>query len=192
MIIGYARTSTREQEAGFKAQFVELENAGCEKIFNEQVSAVKEREELDKALDYVREGDVFAVTKLDRLARSLPDLVRIVDLLNSKGVTLRVLNINLDTATPTGKLMLHMLGAISEFERTLMLERQRDGIAAAKEAGKYKGRKPTARAKTKEVLQLNSEGLTRQEIADRAGVGVASVYRILAANCEKLVVQPIT
>jgi len=180
MIVGYARTSTREQIAGFEAQISELEKAACEKVFREQVSAVKEREQLDAALDYVREGDVFAVTKLDRLARSLPDLVQIVDILNRKGVALRVLNINLDTATPTGKLMLHMLGAIAEFERTLMLERQRDGIAAAKDAGKYKGRKPTAKAKAEEVLYLASEGLTRQEIASRVGVGVASVYRILA------------
>ncbi len=180
MIVGYARTSTREQVAGFDAQLDELQKVGCEKVFKEQVSAVKQREQLDAAIDYVREGDVFVVTKLDRLARSLAHLIQITEALDRKKVTLRILNINLDTATPTGKLMLNMLGAIAQFERELMLERQLDGIAAAKEAKKYKGRQPTARAKTDEVLQLAGAGRTRQEIAEDVGIGIASVYRILA------------
>jgi len=179
MIVGYARTSTREQVAGFEAQIVELEKVGCEKIFQEQVSAIKEREQLKAALDFVRSGDVFVVTKLDRLARSLPHLVQIVDTLKRKGVTLRVLAINLDTATPTGKLMLNMLGSIAEFERELMLERQRDGIAAAKRDGKYKGRAPTARAKSARIIELAQQGMKREDIANTVGVGVASVYRAL-------------
>src|ERR1035437_2944656 len=88
----------------------------------------------------------------------------------------------LDTATPTGKLMLNMLGAVGQFEREMMLERQLDGIAAPKAKGKYKGRQPTARAKSSEVLKLASEGKTRQQIADHVGVGAASVYRILSPH----------
>lgn len=182
MIIGYARTSTRDQQAGFDAQLVELAKAGCEKVFKEQVSAIKEREELSAALEFAREGDVFVVTKLDRLARSVPDLYSIVGVVEAKGVTLRILNIGLDTGTPTGTLMLTMLGAIAEFERSMMLERQRDGIHAAKLQGKYRGRQPTARAKSTEVLKLVSEGKTRKQVADLVGVGVASVYRILSQH----------
>lgn len=180
MIVGYARTSTFEQVAGFEAQLRTLEEAGCEKAFKEQVSAVKQRDQLEAAIEFVREGDVFTVTKLDRLARSTQHLLEIVDRLTKKKVSLRVLNIGLDTSNPTGKLMLTMLGAISEFELELMLERQRDGIRAAKVAGKYKGRKPTARARSEEILQAISQGKTRQQVADELGLGVASVYRVLA------------
>lgn len=180
MIVGYARTSTTEQMAGFEAQLSELKKTGCEKIFQEQVSAIKHRDQLESALDYVREGDVFMVTKLDRLARSTKHLLEIVERLEAKGVSLRVLNINLDTSNPTGKLMLTMLGAIGQFERELMLERQRDGIAVAKAEGKYKGRQPTARRKADDVLRLAGEGRTRNEIAAELGIGVASVYRVLA------------
>jgi DNA invertase Pin-like site-specific DNA recombinase len=180
MIVGYARTSTTEQVAGFEAQLDALNKADCEKVFQEQVSAVKQRGQLEAALEFVREGDVFTVTKLDRLARSTQHLLEIVARLTEKGASLRVLNIGLDTSNPTGKLMLTLLGAIGEFERELMLERQRDGIQAAKMAGKYKGRQPTARAKAAEVLKLAAEGKTKARIAEIADIGVASVYRILA------------
>jgi DNA invertase Pin-like site-specific DNA recombinase len=180
MIVGYARTSTTEQVAGFEAQLLALKEAGCEKAFQEQVSAVKQRDQLEAALEFVREGDVFTVTKLDRLARSTQHLLEIVARLTQKGANLRVLNIGLDTSNPTGKLMLTLLGAIAEFERELMLERQRDGIAAAKAEGKYKGRQPTAMTKAPEILQLISQGKTRQQVATELGVGVASVYRVLA------------
>jgi DNA invertase Pin-like site-specific DNA recombinase len=123
---------------------------------------------------------VLVVCKLDRLARSVPHLCQIVEALEKKRVTLRILNIGLDSSTPTGKLMLTMLGAIAQFEREMMLERQRDGIAAAKDLGKYKGRQPTARSKSKEVLGLAAAGKTRKQTADELGIGVASVYRILA------------
>ncbi len=101
--------------------------------------------------------------------------------LEAKGASLRVLNLNLDTETPTGKLMLNMLGSIAQFERELMLERQREGIVKAKSEGKYKGRKPTARAKADEVVRLAGNGLSREQIAKELGIGVASVYRALAS-----------
>src|SRR5262245_1820849 len=152
MLVGYARTSTVEQLAGFEAQTRELKAAGCDKLFAEQVSSVATREQLEVAVDYIREGDVLVVTKLDRLARSMRDLMAIVYRIKGKGAALRILNMNLDTSTPTGELILNVLGSIAQFERAIMLERQREGIAAAKAAGRYKGRAPTARAKSDEVL----------------------------------------
>lgn len=180
MNIGYARTSTVEQIASFDAQLAELERMGCQKIFKEQVSSVGKRNELDAALDFVRDGDVFVVTKLDRLARSVAHLCEIVELLGKKNVSLKILNINLDTETPTGKLMLNLLVSVAQFERELMLERQKVGVQAAKAAGKYKGRKPTAQAKKESVMELSMKGLKRHEIASQLNIGVASVYRILA------------
>src|SRR4051794_919785 len=107
MIVGYGRTSTVEQIAGFEAQLRELQAAGCERVFSEQVSSVAHRDKLDEAIAFVREGDVFVVTKLDRLARSVADLVRIVDQLKAKKVALRILALGIDTGTSTGKLMLN-------------------------------------------------------------------------------------
>jgi DNA invertase Pin-like site-specific DNA recombinase len=124
---------------------------------------------------------VFIVTKIDRLARSVADLCAIVKRIESKGATLRILAINLDTATPTGKLMLNVLASVAQFEREVMLERQREGIAKAKGEGKYKGRAPTARAKSADVRRLAADGMTREAIAAQLGIGVAIVYRVLRA-----------
>lgn len=181
MLVGYARTSTVDQVAGFEAQIAELEQAGCEKVFQEQVSSVDRtaRQALSDALEFVREGDTLIVTKLDRLARSVAHLIEMRDMLEDKGAHLRILNMNIDTSTPTGKLLLTMLSGIAEFEREIMLERQREGIAKAKAEGKYKGRKPTARAKSEEVLSMRREGAGATEIAKALGIGRASVYRIL-------------
>src|SRR4051812_26326068 len=183
MIVGYARTSSLGQIAGLEAQERELRQAGCEKIFKEQVSSVAQREQLEQALDYVRDGDTFTVTKLDRLARSVGDLLEIVARLETKKVSLRVLSMSgsqpLDTGTATGRLMLAVIGAVGQAEREAMLERQREGIAKAKAEGRYKGRKPTARRLATEIMRLKGEGVTPSEIARRLGIGRASVYRVL-------------
>src|SRR5919205_3558794 len=160
MLVGYARTSTLEQEAGLEAQRRDLKVAGVEKVFSEQTSATGPRKALEQALEFVREGDALVVTKLDRLARSVPHLWSIVEDLEAKGASLRVLNLGLDTATSTGRLMLTVLGGVAQFEREMMLERQREGIAKAKGEGRYKGRKPTARAKADEVKALAGQGLS--------------------------------
>ena len=180
MLIGYARTSTLDQRAGLDAQYRDLEAAGCEKIFTEQVSSVDvaARDQLAAALDFVREGDVLMVSKLDRLARSVPHLLQITEYLEQKKVALRVLNMAMDTSTPTGRLMLTLLGGIGAWEREIMLERQREGIAKAKAEGKYKGRRPTI--KPEEIRALKDEGLGAAAIARKLGVGRASVYRLLA------------
>lgn len=177
-IIGYARVSTKDQN--LDSQIKQLEDAGAGKIYQEKASGVKEnRPELTTMLDYVREGDTVVVCKLDRIARSTRHLLSVVDFLQNKGVEFRVLNINLDTSTPTGKLMLTMLGAIATFEREMMLERQMEGIQEAKRNGKYKGRKPTARAKSAAVLKMIREGKSKNYIANELGIGIASVYRIV-------------
>ena len=128
-------------------------------------------------MDFVRDGDVQVVTKLDRLARSVKHLWRMLEVLQDKGVSLRILNIALDTSTATGKLMLSLLGAVAEFEREMMLERQREGIAKAKASGKKFGRPSIAQAKMDEVAELRQQGLGASEIAQRVGISRASVYR---------------
>ena len=180
MIVGHARTSTVDQVAGFEAQVKELSAAGCEKIFRAQVSSVTARIQLQSALEFVRDGDVFVVTRLDRLARSVADLMAIIQALERKRAAMRVLNLGMDTQTPTGKLMLAVLGGVAQFEREMTLERHREGIAKAKSAGKYKGRKPIAPERRQHVLRLAAEGATKTIIARQLGIGEASVYRILA------------
>lgn len=187
MLIGYARTSTIEQVAGLEAQERDLRAAGVEKLFAEQISSVDDkRPALEAAIDFARAGDTFIVTKLDRLVRSVGDLLKVVERLAAKDVALRILAINLDTSTPTGRMMLTMLASVAQFEREIMLERQREGIAKAKAEGKFKGRAPTARAKAADVLRLAGEGRKREEIATELGIGVASVYRILAGASEEV------
>jgi DNA invertase Pin-like site-specific DNA recombinase len=184
MLLGYGRTSTMDQEAGMEAQERDLSAAGCEKLFIEQVSSVGKRHQLEAALDYSREGDTLVVTKLDRLARSVADLLTMVAHLEGKKVALRVLAMSggqpLDTGTAIGKLMLAVIGAVGQFEREMMLERQREGIAKAKRDGRYKGRAPTARRMAVEIAARKAEGMTPTEIASKLGIGRASVYRVLA------------
>lgn len=179
-IIGYARVSTTDQN--LDSQLEQLKAAGCGKIYQEKASGVKvDRAELAAMLDYCREGDTVVACKLDRIARSTAHLLTIVDGLEKKGVAFKILNINLDTSTPTGKLMLSMLAAIGQFEREMMLERQREGVEIAKKAGKYTGRKPTAKAQAGKVLEMLGCGMTKQAVADELKIGVASVYRIAKA-----------
>ncbi|UVF19995.1 recombinase family protein [Microvirga terrae] len=179
MLVGYARTSTLDQEAGLEAQLRELKTLGCEKVFQEQASSVGPRKVLEQALEFTREGDTLIVTKLDRLARSVPHMWEIIRTLQTKGVGIRIVNMGIDTSTPTGKLMLNVLGGVAEFEREMMLERQCEGIAKAKAGGKYKGRKPTARAKADQIKVLHAEGVSLSEIARRLEIGKASVHRVL-------------
>lgn len=174
--VGYARVSTTGQ--CLDTQLAAL--SGCEKIFKEKISGAKDdRPELQALLEFVREGDAVQVTKLDRLARNTRHLLEVSEYLQNKGVALNILNIGINTATPTGKLMLTMIGAIATFEREMMLERQAEGIALAKLKGKYKGRKATARNQSQEVIELLGKGLTKPEISRQLGIGITSIYRII-------------
>lgn len=183
MLVGYARTSTVGQTAGLEAQERELRAAGCEKVFKEQVSSIGRREQLEAALEYVREGDQFVCTKLDRVSRGVTDLLNIVNRLEAKKVSFRVLSMSgsqpLDTSTATGRLMLSVIAAVAQAEREGMIERQRHGIAKAKAEGRYTGRAPTARRKAAEIIRLKGDGLGATEIASRLKIGRASVYRVL-------------
>jgi DNA invertase Pin-like site-specific DNA recombinase len=186
MLVGYGRTSTVDQQASIQAQERDLSAAGCDKLFIEQVSSIGKRQQLDAALDYVRDGDTLIVTKLDRLARSVPDLLTMVARLEGKNVGLRVLAMSggqpLDTGTAIGKLMLAVIGAVGQFEREMMLERQREGIAKAKRDGRYKGRAPTERRRATEIVRLKDAGVTPTQIAAKLGIGRASVYRMLSGQ----------
>ena len=189
MNYGYARTSSLEQQAGLDDQITRLKAAGCEKVFSEQVSAtdLAARKECASLMKGLKEGDTVVVTKIDRVARSISDMVGITQALNDMGASIRILDMNIDTKTPTGALMLNIFSSVAQFEKDMMLERQRVGIAAAKERDKslplekrsYKGAKPTARAKAESVRALLATGMTKQEIAKNLNIGVASVYRIL-------------
>jgi DNA invertase Pin-like site-specific DNA recombinase len=179
-LVGYARTSTTDQIAGLEDQIEDLKKAGCARIFSEHVSAVdRHRPELEAALDWLRGGDTFIVTKPDRLARNVVELLSIVERLKAKGVAVRILSMHLDTGNPTSMLTLSIMAAVGQWEREIMLERQRAGIAKAKAEGKYRGRAPTARAKANEVRKLKAEGKSIPEIIQATGVSRASVYRAL-------------
>jgi DNA invertase Pin-like site-specific DNA recombinase len=149
-------------------------------VFAERVSSLAARAELEAAMAFAREGDTLVVTKLDRLARTVTKAWEIVERLEEKRVGLRILSLGgdtVDTRSATGKLILTIFAGFAQFEREMMLERQREGIAKAKTEGRYKGRKPTARAKAEEARRLLAEGKTITEVAKALGVGRASVYR---------------
>jgi DNA invertase Pin-like site-specific DNA recombinase len=188
MKIGYARTSTADQVAGIEAQQAALKAAGCEEVFEEHASALSDRPQLDAAFRFLRQAeegrcaDALVVTKLDRLARSVLDLWRLIGRLEQKGAGLIILDFSgntIDTRTPAGRAMLSIFGAIAQFEREVMLERQRAGIAKAKTEGKYRGRAPTARRRLAEMQALRAEGLAAAEIGRRLGLPRQTVHRIL-------------
>ena len=176
--IGYCRVSTTEQS--MTAQMELLHKAGCQEIFKEKLSGSNmHRPELRKLLDYIRKGDTVTVTKLDRLARSTKDLLNIAEEIKKKGADFEVLNINLDTKSPTGQLMLTLLAAIAEFEKGIMLERQREGIDIAKEDGKYKGRKPIEETKLQQVQKLVEGGISVSKAVSEVGIGRRTYYKAI-------------
>ena len=180
MLVGYARVSSEGQSLDI--QHEALSDAGCDKVFSEKMSgrSTLDREQLALALDFVREGDTLIVTRLDRLARSVGDLHRIIEKLAAKNVAFRCLNQSgVDSDTSTGRLMLAVLGAVAAFENDIRRERQLEGIAKAKAAGKYRGRPASIDAAR--VRELRNAGMGAAEIAKTMQIGRASVYRALAA-----------
>jgi DNA invertase Pin-like site-specific DNA recombinase len=176
-VIGYARVSSIDQDLSI--QETALRAAGCEVIRAEKRTGTTTagRAELQIVLDFIRTGDVLMVTRVDRLARSIGDLQDIVRGLKAKGASLKATEQPIDTSTAAGKCFLDMLGVFAEFETNLRRERQLEGIAKAKAAGVYKGRKPSI--EPAEVARLKTEGLGASAIAKRLGIGRASVYRVL-------------
>jgi len=189
MKVGYARVSTTDQN--LDGQVIKLKEVGCDKLFEEKQSgkSAKDRPKLQECISYVREGDVLVVTKLDRLARSVFDLHAVANKLQEKGVDLVILNMNLDTSTPAGKLLFTMLGAIAEFERDLINERTTEGRLNAMSNGVKFGRKIKVDDKMKTAIKARMEYLksigapaSKDQIAEEFGVGRASVYRALNSN----------
>lgn len=191
MNYGYARTSTFDQQYGLEDQIAQLTKAGCDRIFSEQVSAtdMEARTAWKGLMQGLKAGDVVTITKIDRAARNIADMVKITEALSKIGASIRILDMNIDTTTATGTLMLNIFASVAQFERDQMLVRQRIGIEAAKAKDKtlpleertYKGAKPTARAKADDVHALLAAGRTKEQVAKTLNIGIASVYRILKA-----------
>jgi DNA invertase Pin-like site-specific DNA recombinase len=179
-LIGYARVSTNEQNPD--AQGAALRAAGCERTFTDTASGkLAHRAELDAALDYLRSGDTLVITKLDRLGRSVRNLIDLADLFQSRGIGLRVLHQGIDTTTPAGKMFFHVLAAMAEFEAALISERTRDGLTAARARGRKGGRRPKLTpGKLATARKLYDEKAhTVAEIAEIVGVARSTLYRAL-------------
>lgn len=174
---GYARVSTNEQDLTIQREV--LLKAGCELVREEKRSGttVEGREELDTLMSFMRAGDTLMITRIDRLARSIGDLQDIVRKLKAKGVALKATEQPIDTTSAAGKAFLDMLGVFAEFETNLRKERQMEGIAKAKAAGVYTGRKPSI--DVARVQAMHNEGHGATAIAKALGIGRASVYRML-------------
>jgi len=183
MIVGYARVSTTDQDLG--VQLDELGAHGCERVFRDKATGTNtSRPGLTEMLSFVREGDMVVVTRLDRFARSLPDLFAMLDKLARGGVAFHCLRQAIDTSTSTGKLTLAILGAVAEFENDLRRERQRDGIERAKERGAYRGRKATIDVEG--IREMLSVGHTPSAIARQLSISRTSVYRAIDVKAQAL------
>lgn len=180
MLIGYARVSTRDQDPAL--QLRSLAEVGCERVFEERASgAQRDRPELLRALDIARKGDIIVVWKLDRLARSLKQLIETVESLGERGVGFKSVTENIDTTTPGGKLVFHLFGALAEFERGIIRERTMAGLDAARANGTTLGAKPKLTAKDLAAAKAMLAGgeLTVAEVAEKLGVSRPTLYRYI-------------
>lgn len=180
MKIGYARVSTKDQE--LQLQTDALHQAGCERIFKEHASGSKrDRPALTEALDYARHGDVLVVWRLDRLARSLRQLIGTVEDLRQRGVEFQSLTESIDTTTPGGTLVFHVFGAVAEFERSIIQERTNAGLSSARERGRVGGRPPALNDEQIEFAKtmLAHTSATVTAVAAQLGVSPATLYRYL-------------
>jgi len=181
MIIGYARVSTQDQNLDLQTD--ELTKLGCQKIYQEKISSGKERTQLIKMIENLREGDSVMVWKLDRLARSLKELINLVETFRLKKVNFTSIKDSIDTSTLQGRLLLNIFGSLAEFERDTIRERTKAGLSAAKArgrmGGKKKGLSPEAKKKAETAVMLYKQKKSAVEIAGIIGVGRATVYRYL-------------
>ena len=184
-LVGYARVSTLDQNPAL--QLDALTTAGCTKIFDDHASGARsDRPGLQRALDYVRQGDVLVVWKLDRLGRSLGHLIEVVTALEQRGVGFRSITEAIDTTTPGGRLVFHLFGALGQFERDLIRERTRAGLTAAAVRGRKGGRKPVIDVeKLARARSMIAKGLTVREAATRLKVGKTALYDALRADATK-------
>ena len=191
MVVGYARVSTLEQN--IERQEVALSELGCERVFIDKMSGKNtDRPKFNAMMDFVREGDTLIVSEYNRLSRSTKDLLATIEELENKGVVVKSIKENLDTSTPQGKLILTIFAGLAEFERTLMLQRQAEGIERAKLAGKYKGRKCKEYDKNlldKVMSGLADKSLTVTKAAELLGVTRATVYNILKRDINNDIIR---
>ena len=191
MVVGYARVSTLEQN--IERQEVALNELGCERVFIDKMSGKNtDRPKFNAMMDFVREGDTLIVSEYNRLSRSTKDLLATIEELENKGVVVKSIKENLDTSTPQGKLILTIFAGLAEFERTLMLQRQAEGIERAKLAGKYKGRKCKEYDKDlldKVMCGLADKSLTVTKAAELLGVTRATVYNILKRDINNDIIR---
>lgn len=179
-VLGYARVSTGDQDVA--GQTMRLEQAGAIRVFTDVRSGKSmNRPGLVELLAYARQGDILAVVRLDRLGRSLAELISIVDQLKTRGIGLVSLEEKIDTSSAAGELIFHVFGAIAHFERRLISERTKDGIVAARERGRHAGRRPVDPDKVRAALALVGAGLSPTQVASQLGLGRSTVYREIAA-----------
>ncbi len=183
MLIGYARISTQDQNHDLQTDSLKI--AGCEKIFTDKVSGtISERPGLTKLKEQLLKGDTLVIWRLDRLARSLKDLIEWVAYLQKESIALKSLKENIDTSTPTGRLVFHIFGALSEFERSLIVERTHAGLAAARARGR-KGGRPKALNKDKRdaaVDLYNQEKLTVEKICEMMEITKPTLYKYIRGS----------
>lgn len=180
MLVGYARVSTQDQDPAL--QLDALAQSGCERVFTEKASgAHRERPKLAEALDYMRQGDTLVIWKLDRLARSLKQLIETVEALSARDIGLRSLTEAIDTTTSGGRLIFHIFGALAEFERGVIRERTRAGLDAARARGRVGGRPPALSTEDLTVAKalLRDPEITVEQVAKRLGVASSTLYRHL-------------
>lgn len=186
MKIGYARVSTQQQQDSLSAQQQALEAYGCQKIYTDKLSGAKaDRPGLAEALAYARDGDSIVVTRLDRLGRSTVDILRTVQDLDSCGITIEALDTKLDTRTPAGRLVLSVLASMAEFERDLIVERTREGLAHARAQGRIGGRRPKLdETQQQAALAALASGMSEAQVAQTFGVSRSTITRLKRANRE--------
>lgn len=182
MMIGYARVSTQDQNLDLQTEA--LTRAGCEKIYEDKISGVRvERPGLTRALEMLREGDTLVVWKLDRLGRSVKQLVDMVGELHKRGIQFKSLTDAIDTGTPAGRFFFHVMASLAEMERELIIERTRAGLEAAKQLGRKGGRKPKmTSSKIESAKKLLASGIPPRDVAKDLGVSVPTLYRWLPAS----------
>jgi DNA invertase Pin-like site-specific DNA recombinase len=183
-LIGYARVSTAEQDTALQTDA--LRKAGCKRIFEDTISGAKaERPGLASALEFLRDGDVLAVWRLDRLGRSLPHLIEVISALEARGVGFRSLTESIDTTTSGGRLIFHVFGALGQFERDLIRDRTKAGLSAAAARGRKGGRKPVVTAdKLQRAREQIATGLNVREAAARLKIGKTALYAALQSASE--------
>ena len=184
MLIGYARVSTQDQNLTLQREA--LINAGCEKVFEDKVSGTRaDRPGLSKTLEMLSEGDTLVVWKLDRLGRSVKQLVDMVSELNKQGIQFKSLTDSIDTGTTSGRFFFHVMASLAEMERELTIERTRAGLEVAKKLGRKGGRKPKMTdSKIESAKELLSSGVPPKEVAKNLGVSVSTLYRWLPASTQ--------